>query len=174
MDNLKMKSCSKCKLTKDISLFVGVKNQETKQCKKCRDTRKRYKQKNKEKIKIKAKEYNKEYRQKNKEEIKIKQREYRQKNKDKINAKRREYCKKKFTCPCGRVISYGHKSKHKYVSFTHIMYLKGVDEEKYKKFLKMHKDKYPEIAEKNIKYQKQKEEEDKMVKEWMELYYGDL
>ncbi len=136
MDNLKMKSCSKCKSVKDMSFFVGVKNQETKTCKVCRDAGKRH----------------------------------RQKNKDNINAKNRE----KFVCPCGRVISNNHKSKHQYQSFTHIMYLKGVDEEKYKKFLKMHKDKYPETAEKNIKYQKQKEEEDTMVKEWMALYYGEL
>ena len=137
MDNLKMKSCSKCKVMKDMSFFVGVKNQETKTCKVCRDAEKRH----------------------------------RQKHKEKINARKRKYGKKKFECPCGRVISNNYKKNHQYESFTHIMYLKDVDEEKYKKCWKRYKDKYPILAEKNMK---NKEEEDKIVKEWMELYYGDL
>jgi len=97
-----LKLCSKCnRLFPETPEYFNRKNITrsglTPHCKKCiRETRKRYYQRNKEKVakynkkyqdknKEKITKYNKEYYQKNKEKKKAYNKEYYQKNKEKIN-----------------------------------------------------------------------------------------
>jgi hypothetical protein len=78
---------------------------------------KEYREKNREKIAIKSKEYQ------NKEEIAIKIKEYREKNKEKIALQKKEYGKinreeiqeknkKRILCDCGENINKNNKSRH--------------------------------------------------------------
>ena len=87
-----------------------------------RKVNKKYREKNKEKIKGKNKEYYetnkekiKEYREKNKEQIKEKRKEYYEKNKEIIKEKKT----KKYDCECGGKYTYNHKQRH-FKSIKHI------------------------------------------------------
>jgi hypothetical protein len=81
------KVCKRCGEEKVLSEFYICKKNIRGVCKTCsKRTQKLYRQKNKEKANI----YAREYRQKNKEKVNIREREYWQKNKEKVNISRRE------------------------------------------------------------------------------------
>ena len=101
-----MKTCTKCKQTKDLSGFTKRKSKKDgldlwcKSC--CSVSNKAYRTKNKEEVdnynreyrkahRKEAVEYNATYRVKNREQKRIRDAEYYQKNKDKIKAKQKNY-----------------------------------------------------------------------------------
>ena len=79
---------------------------------------KTYRDKNKEKLKIKNKVYHLE----NQEQILEAKADYYQKNKDEINAKRKE----KIICECGSKIARDTKSRHKKTK-KHILAIKAIE-----------------------------------------------
>ena len=75
-----MKTCTKCKELKELKEFHKDKKNKDGLCYKCKSCFKKYREKNKEKLKEKRKEY----REKNKEKIKKKAKVYRENNKEKL------------------------------------------------------------------------------------------
>lgn len=86
MDTL-VKTCCKCKIEKNISLFGKLKNSSDGFRYDCNDCRKEYREKNKTHIKDKQKQFY----EKNKDTLIIKNKQYRQDNKEQINEQRKEY-----------------------------------------------------------------------------------
>jgi len=79
---------------------------------------KKYRESEKGRVSVaKRKEYYDDYNKK--EETKEKKHQWYLENKDKLNEKNKE----KFTCSCGRVISFGQKSRHQKTKY-HIEYCK--------------------------------------------------
>ena len=100
-----MKTCSKCKIEKELSDFYKKKASKDgfrSECKECNNiASKKYKinyyHRNKDKIsKEKNKDYIKKYRELNKNHIRIINKRYRELNKDKLNILRKEYRYNKF------------------------------------------------------------------------------
>jgi group I intron endonuclease len=80
-----------------------------------RDYKKKYYEKNAEKIKAKTRKYV----ENNKEHIKVKKSKYYECNKNKVKVRQREYAEKnkdkihqKFDCPCGGKYTHTHKARH--------------------------------------------------------------
>ena len=68
------KTCTQCKVNREISLFINAKNKECKTCETCREKSLKSKQKRSDI----QKEYNKEWRKKNKERVQLYNKSYRQ------------------------------------------------------------------------------------------------
>jgi len=68
------KTCTQCKVTREISLFINEKNKECKTCGKCRERG----LKSREKRSETKKEYNKEWKKKNKERVQLYNKSYRE------------------------------------------------------------------------------------------------
>ena len=97
-----MKKCSSCQKEKNLSEFNKCKTNKDGLHYVCKSCRKIEREKNKEHIKIKQKEYyslnreelqkkNKEYRTTNIEKINVQRKQYREQNKDHIRQKNKEY-----------------------------------------------------------------------------------
>lgn len=89
-----MKKCTRCHVLKDEREFINDKGKIVGKCKRCREYRKEYYERNKDYAKEYAKEYYesnkeqiKEHRERNKDRIK----EYRERNKDWIKEQKKEY-----------------------------------------------------------------------------------
>ena len=82
-----MKTCSKCKIEKELSEFTKNKQQKNGLNPSCKCCLKHYREENKEKIK----EYIKIYQQNNKEKLKNKYKEYYKENKEKIINQSKDY-----------------------------------------------------------------------------------
>ena len=72
------------------------------------ENNKQYKEQNKEKFKEYNKKYSKEYRKANEEKIKERDKQYKEANKSKIEEKK----SRPYTCSCGSIIRWDHKSIH--------------------------------------------------------------
>ena len=113
------KKCTKCgeiklatsdNFNKDKKGKYGLRSQ----CKACVKKYKKYREKNKDKIREYQKEYKKEYgkkyRENNKDKIKEYKKEYREKNRDKIRQKEREYR----LSEKGKQIAFNSQSKRRF------------------------------------------------------------
>lgn len=97
-----MKKCSSCKIEKELTAFNYCKSNNDGLHYNCKMCRKLEREKNKEHIRKKNKEYyesnknelilkNREYRKENSEKINVQRKQYRQKNKEHIRMKNKEY-----------------------------------------------------------------------------------
>ena len=82
-----MKTCPKCKETKSLEEFSKNSNRKDGKCFECKSCIKRYREKNKERIA----ERKKEYYQENKDHVAECGKKYRQNNKEKISQQKKEY-----------------------------------------------------------------------------------
>ena len=142
-----MKTCTKCKEEKELSLFSKQKKGKNGLRSYCKSCEKEYRENNKEKIKEyreNNKEYFKEYYENNKEKYKEKHKEYYENNKEKY----KEYCKE-----------YKEKYKEKYKEYF---------KEYFKEYYENNKEKYKEYYENNKEklneYQKNKKQTNPLFK----------
>ena len=84
-----------------------------------KESQKKYRENNKEKIA----ERTKEYRDNNKEKIAERKKEYRDNNKEKIAEQGKKYRKQKVVCECGSEVNKGSLSRHR-KSKKHLQYVK--------------------------------------------------
>ena len=145
------KVCSRCMQSKNQTEF----SEGRKQCDKCIEYKKQYRDKNREEINMKAKEFyeknkekqlervkeyknknrdailekKKKYREEHKEEINKKNKEYYGKNKEKIQEKQEEYKNIKIECPKCKCLVGKYRMKIHEQSIGHQMRLKAYTRE---------------------------------------------